>query len=63
MHVGFATLCHIGLSKPGLDYAPGVIHKNQAYLDFEEQFDADESVLGIGAVKAGGLLLTAHKVF
>ena len=48
MCVGFATLRRAGLSKPG--------------LDFEEQFDADASVLGIGAVKAEGLLLTAHKV-
>lgn len=33
----------------------------QDYLDFEEQFDADESVLGIGAARAGGLLITACK--
>jgi 2-polyprenyl-3-methyl-5-hydroxy-6-metoxy-1,4-benzoquinol methylase len=33
----------------------------QEYLDFEERFDADESVLGIGAVRAGGLLVTAWK--
>ena len=33
----------------------------QNYLDFEEQFDADESVLGIGAARAGGLLITACK--
>jgi len=33
----------------------------QEYLDFEEQFDADASVLGLGATKAGGSLVTARK--
>jgi SAM-dependent methyltransferase len=31
------------------------------FLDFEEQFDAEESVLGLGAVRAGGLMVTACK--
>jgi hypothetical protein len=34
----------------------------QEYLDFEEQFDADETVRGFGAARAGGLLVTARKV-
>ena len=34
----------------------------QDYLDFEEQFDAEESVLGIGAARAGGLLVSARKI-
>ncbi len=33
----------------------------QDYLDFEEQFDADATVLGIGATRAGGLLVTTHR--
>jgi SAM-dependent methyltransferase len=33
----------------------------QEYLDFEEKFDADETVRGIGASRAGGLLFTAQK--
>ncbi len=32
-----------------------------AFLDFAEAFDAEESVLGLGAARAGGLLATAHK--
>ncbi len=37
------------------------IEAYQQYLDFEERFDADETVLGIGATRAGGLLVTAQK--
>lgn len=33
----------------------------QDYLNFEEEFDADEGVLGLGAVRAGGLLVSARK--
>lgn len=33
----------------------------ERYLDFEETFDAEASVLGIGAQGAGGLLVTACK--
>jgi len=31
------------------------------YLDFEERFDADPGVLGLGAYAAGGLLVTARR--
>lgn len=33
----------------------------ESYLDFEETYDAEASVLGIGAEGAGGLLITAYK--
>jgi ubiquinone/menaquinone biosynthesis C-methylase UbiE len=33
----------------------------ESYLGFEEQYDSDVYVLGIGAVGAGGLLITAAK--
>ena len=40
-----------------------VNHTNeyQDYVDFAEKFDSDPSVLGVGAVNAGGLLITAKK--
>jgi hypothetical protein len=31
------------------------------FLDFADEYDADPDVLGIGAVRAGGLLVTAEK--
>jgi ubiquinone/menaquinone biosynthesis C-methylase UbiE len=31
------------------------------FLDFEEIFDSIDSILGVGAIKAGGLLVTAEK--
>ncbi|MCL0070155.1 class I SAM-dependent methyltransferase [Dehalococcoidia bacterium] len=34
----------------------------ESYLDFEERYDSDMNVLGIGAIGAGGLLVTAQKV-
>ena len=41
------------------------LFKNQKtykeYLDFEEKYDADPSVLGVGAVGAGGLLVVARQ--
>ena len=33
----------------------------ESYLDFEERYDSDINVMGIGAVGAGGLLVTAQK--
>ncbi|MFW9987225.1 MAG: class I SAM-dependent methyltransferase [Candidatus Odinarchaeota archaeon] len=32
------------------------------FLDFEEKFDSINSILGIGAIGAGGLLVTAEKI-
>jgi len=32
----------------------------QKYLDFEEKYDANPSVLGVGAIGAGGLLVVAR---
>ncbi len=33
----------------------------ESYLDFEERYDSDISILGIGALGAGGLLVTVRK--
>ncbi len=40
-----------------------VDHSNeyQEYVDFAAKFDSDPTVLGVGAVNAGGLLITAKK--
>jgi len=34
---------------------------HESYLDFEEKYDSDINVLAIGAIRAGGLLITAAK--
>jgi len=33
----------------------------ESYLDFEERYDLDISILGVGVVGAGGLLMTVRK--